>query len=75
MVRLQELHQLLFYLVRDYSGNPSLDQDQAWEQLYRDNSSLKPLKVNDLPRIYRAELSWRWAPEQLLLASLEYQSV
>uniref|UniRef100_A0A6A7FY16 General transcription factor 3C polypeptide 1-like n=1 Tax=Hirondellea gigas TaxID=1518452 RepID=A0A6A7FY16_9CRUS len=56
--RLQDLHHLLFYLVRDYSGDPNLSQEEAWSKIYQDNPALEP-RDPSLPRIYIPELSWR----------------
>ena len=58
-IRLQELHKFLFYLTRDYQGQSDMDQELAWQTI-KDHNPMVDTTDLLLPRVYHAELSWRW---------------
>ena len=55
--RMQEFHQLLFYLVYGYEGKEDLNQEEAWRSM-QDISNPDHL-VEEYPTIYLPEISWK----------------
>jgi len=57
-VRMKILHQLLFYIVHDYSGDPELDQEKALAVLSKSAAVTNDVE-QEMSRIYKPVLDWR----------------
>ena len=58
-VRMQILHQFLYYLVYYYSGSKDLDQEAAIKKFREKGISITDEMVSEMSHIYLDDLSWK----------------
>ncbi|PNF33520.1 hypothetical protein B7P43_G17638, partial [Cryptotermes secundus] len=58
-VRMQIMHQLLFYLIYGYTGNENLDQEATVNRLRQRDNSLTDEVVEEMSKIYSEDVDWK----------------